>query len=293
MRESGSEISLVASDATSLNTLTVRLAGPRISLRDPTVDGGMDVGSCEPGEVNARGLVVEALCRLAGVTRLRLDVGDREDSVTSAGLPVPVVLLGGGGADTLTTGSAGDDVRGGPGEDRIDTGAGEDAVDVRDGLADQVSCGDGTDAVEADTADAVAGDCERVTRTQTSPPPGSDPAAPDRTAPRLDVGGATVQRLRRSRTIVLTATANEEGTIAASGYVEIAGVRRPVRSREVDLELAGDGVRIPVRLSRSLARRARRALRRGRRVTARLDVVATDVAGNSAASRAPRVRLAL
>ncbi len=288
VRQSGSEILLLSNDATSLNTLTVRLSDARISLRDPTVDGGLDPGSCDPRETNERGFVIEALCRLAGVTLLRLDVGDREDTVVTD-LPIPAVVSGGGGADILRTGPANDDVDGGLGLDQIDSGPGDDTVRVRDGLADSVRCGAGADRVEADTADDLAGDCETVARVATEPPAGAD--GQDRTAPRVDVGGAPVQRLRRSGRIVLTATANEAGTIAASGYLSIAGVHLPLRSKRVQLAVAGGGVRVTIRLSRAQLRRARRALRRRRRVTASLEVVATDAAGNSAAQRAGRIVL--
>jgi hypothetical protein len=46
-----------------------------------------------------------------------------------------------------------------------------------------------------------------------------------------------------------------------------------------------------VQLSRRQLREFRRAFARRRRVTVRLGVVATDLAGNSRAVRAPRIRL--
>jgi hypothetical protein len=56
--------------------------------------------------------------------------------------------------------------------------------------------------------------------------------------------------------------------------------------------LDGGGVKLRFRLSRGTRRRAQRALRRRRRVTVRLGVVATDRAGNSSETRAPVIRLA-
>ena len=55
--------------------------------------------------------------------------------------------------------------------------------------------------------------------------------------------------------------------------------------------MAGGGAELAIKLTARELREARRALRRNRRVTARLSVVATDAAGNSAAKRAPRIRL--
>jgi hypothetical protein len=101
-------------------------------------------------------------------------------------------------------------------------------------------------------------------------------------------GGAVRQRLSRIR---LLATSSEPGAISASGFVEIAGVRYPVKVARVRVSLAGEGVDLRPKLTRLQSRRARAALRRGRRVRLRLQVVATDRAGNSRSTRAPAVTL--
>ncbi|MDP9384063.1 MAG: hypothetical protein M3P50_02315, partial [Actinomycetota bacterium] len=170
VRVNGAELTSLSADATSLNTLTVRLTGSDIELRDPTVDGGMDPGSCRPGDVDRAGFIVQAFCPRDGVRLVRLDAGDREDTLT-ADIPLAVALLGGDGADKLRsgpaddtlTGDAGDDslaaaagrdtLIGGLGIDVLDGGAGDDTLRSRDGLADTVRCGDGADTVDADTAD--------------------------------------------------------------------------------------------------------------------------------------------
>lgn len=308
VRVNGAELTSLSADATSLNTLTVRLTGPDIELHDPTVDGGMDPGPCRPGDVDRSGFIVRAFCRRDGVRLVRLDVGDREDAVT-ADIPVAVALLGGGGADTLRSGpaddtlsgDAGDDTLrsaagadtliGGLGVDALDAAAGDDTLRVRDGLADTVQCGDGQDAVEADTLDEIAGDCERVSRVATPAPADDGGRSRDRTAPRVQAGGATIQRVRRSATIRVAATSSERGTLAASGFLDVGGLNLPLISRRERVPVAGGGVELRIRLSRSQARRVRRALSRRRRVIVRLRVVATDAAGNSAEKRVPRIRL--
>lgn len=310
VRVNGAEVTSLSADATSLNTLTVRLAGSDIELRDPTVDGGMDPGSCRPGDVDRAGFIVQAFCPRQGVRLVRLDAGDREDTVT-AEIPIPVALLGGEGADRLRSGpaddtlsgDAGDDtlasaggrdtLAGGLGVDVLDAGPGDDTLRVRDGLADTVRCGEGEDAVDADTLDEVAGDCERVSRTATPPPADQGGASRDRTAPRVQAGGATIQRVgRRSATVRLVATSSERGTLAASGFLDAAGLNLPLSSRRQRVAVAGGGAEIRIRLSGSQLRRVRRALARRRRVTVRLRVVATDAAGNSAETRVLRIRLA-
>ena len=45
----GGDALYLSQDATSLNTLTVRSVGNEIEFRDPTVDGGADIGPCRPG----------------------------------------------------------------------------------------------------------------------------------------------------------------------------------------------------------------------------------------------------
>jgi Ca2+-binding RTX toxin-like protein len=74
---------------------------------------------------------------------------------------------GGGGNDTL---------QGGAGNDRIDGGDGNDAISVRDGGADLVNGGAGTDSAVVDAADAVGADVESVDRPAVTPQPA--PAAP-------------------------------------------------------------------------------------------------------------------
>ena len=307
VRVIGSDALYLSQDATSLNTLTVRSVGNEIEFRDPTVDGGADIGPCRPGDIGNDGNPTQAFCPAAGVTRVRVDLADREDTATiTPGIPTEV--LGGTGADTLTTGDVADRVDGGEGNDRLATGGGNDVViaglgiddvdagpgddDVRaaDGLADAIRCGDGTDKVEVDAFDSVALDCETVTRTLTAPPEAPATAA-DKTPPKVDASAVTVQRLGRRARVRVAATSSERGTIGMSGFVDIAGLSLPLASTSKRINVAGGGAELSIKLTARELREARRALRRKRRVTARLSVVATDAAGNSAAKRAPRIRL--
>ena len=82
----------------------------------------------------------------------------------------------GAGDDTIEGGNGDDAITGGPGRDTINADAaadscnflvcrlphGNDTVNVRDGEADSVECGVGTDRVIADAADTVAPSCETV-----------------------------------------------------------------------------------------------------------------------------------
>jgi TolB protein len=73
------------------------------------------------------------------------------------------VLIGGGGNDILWGDFGGDYLKGGAGVDRFFGGYGNDLIDSRDGLTEQVYCGEGKDRVEADLRDIVH-DCEKVVR---------------------------------------------------------------------------------------------------------------------------------
>jgi Ca2+-binding RTX toxin-like protein len=187
IRPAGAVVSYLSADATSLNTLRVAVNGNRIEFRDETVDGGMDPGACTPGDLDRSGYIIQTFCALGGVQRVRIDLGEREDTATVA-LPVAATVLGGPGADRLGAGEAGDEIDGGEGNDAVSAGGGDDLISggtgadeldggpgadrlvARDGLTDVVRCGDGADVVDADTLDTVALDCENVTRTGTAAP---------------------------------------------------------------------------------------------------------------------------
>ena len=77
------------------------------------------------------------------------------------GMAGPDTITGGGADDALFGGNGDDTVTGGAGIDRIDGGEGNDAIAARDGVADRIDCGGGTDTVVADAIDTVVG-CESV-----------------------------------------------------------------------------------------------------------------------------------
>ena len=99
------------------------------------------------------------------------------DVLTTGGLPD--VVFGGVGNDTLD---------GGAGRDVLDAGAGNDTVNARDGEADTIACGDGSDTVVADAVDTVLG-CEivQLPAVVTPPPP---PAPAPTPAPVVPVTSA-------------------------------------------------------------------------------------------------------
>ena len=71
----------------------------------------------------------------------------------------PNVLVGGAGGDRIVGLGGRDLIVGGLGKDRVDAGAGSDRVSMRDATVDQVGCGDGRDAADADRRDKLSA-CE-------------------------------------------------------------------------------------------------------------------------------------
>lgn len=61
----------------------------------------------------------------------------------------------------------------------VDLGDGDDQAFVRNGTADEVHCGAGTDSVVADPGDSVAADCESVATGDDAPPEPVAPGADD------------------------------------------------------------------------------------------------------------------
>lgn len=91
----------------------------------------------------------------------RLD-GDEGDDLLE-GQEGDDILRGGGGIDDVFAGDDDDVVEGGTGEDSLYGGEGNDTLRSRDGRADYLDCGPGSDKVTADkTIDTIDSSCETV-----------------------------------------------------------------------------------------------------------------------------------
>jgi len=97
------------------------------------------------------------------------DLGEGADTLAAAGATAPVSVAGGPNNDILEGGAAADVLAGGDGNDTL-TGlggiddyfgeAGDDTVEARDGAAERIACGAGTDQARNDFTDIIA-ECER------------------------------------------------------------------------------------------------------------------------------------
>jgi hypothetical protein len=157
-------------------------------------------------------------------------------------------------------------------------GDGDDTIDARNGYADKIGCGPGTDSVLADPADVVAPDCESVDRSAPAAPtsdtsdqgttPGIDPNAslplptiPAQTATVTPGGIALVQVAcpadagRCSGTAALVIQAGRRDRVAA------AARRRRTAALGSSAFTAAGGTKAVVRVR--LNRRGRRMAKRG------------------------------
>jgi hypothetical protein len=112
-------------------------------------------------------------------------------------------------------------------------------------------------------------------------PPGPPPPAPDTTAPKLLLGGATRQRFLRGRAIYVYVKCDEVCTVTASGRIAALQVAKALRTASTKLTLK-PGVRTKIKLPITARTRAiiNRQLRRGARVMVRVSLTATDASGN-------------
>ena len=328
---SAGELTFLNEDAGVANKLTVTLVSQGIRYYDPSDPYGISTfptPPCSPGQVNSQGNPIEIFCTPASVKTATIDLGPNTDTLDYHLDKVPASVSGNTGADHMTTGGANDlvtgdqgndyidggagddelrgddgndELHGGDGADKlygdagadvIDGGAGDDTISVSDGLADTVTCGAGTDTVDADTVDKVAGDCEKVTTQFVAPPAGGAPPADDHKAPSLRAGGSTLQRITlRHRRIRVDATTSEAGLIQITGFVAAGGVNDRLKPSQAKIMVAGGGAELSLGFSRAQVRRVLAGLRRHRSARVRVTVSAVDAAGNTSRPKHFWIRL--
>jgi RTX calcium-binding nonapeptide repeat (4 copies) len=199
-------------------------------------------------------------------------------------------VVGGSAGDTLTGSAEADGLFGGAGPDTLEGRGGADVIDgeadndtilARDGAVDDIDCGAGTDTATVDSADKVVA-CETVS-TPPPPPPPPPPLPPgDLTAPALQLGGARVQRVLRQRGVrVVAACPIEACTATAKGRIVIRGSSKRFKLRPATKQIAqGAKATLELTLRKTTLTAIRRALKQGKKVSAKLAVTAKDAYGN-------------
>ena len=130
------------------NVITVTPGpGPNFTVRDTGATMHPEAG-CSPSNTPSA-----AECPSSAITRIEVDAGDLNDSVSIIGTSLPTVLSGGGGDDSLTGGDGPDTLRAQDGRDALNGGGSDDTLNG--GLGpDTLAGGSGT----SDTADYGEGE---------------------------------------------------------------------------------------------------------------------------------------
>jgi hypothetical protein len=187
-------------------------------------------------------------------------------------------LFGGAGSDSITGGDGDDALDGGPGHDTFSADAGNDIVRARDAENDSVACGAGTDAVESDTADSLAGDCERAS---TEPITGGNPTLErmPRYA-RLSRGGFV--RIKISCPASAVGGCSGRITVDVLGGARASAAAASARSRGKRFSLkAGETKTTKVKISRN----GRRRVLKKKRAKCRVSVHARSAGGRQVTVR--------
>jgi hypothetical protein len=226
-------------------TDTVTYAGP--TAVKVTLDGAANDGA--PGEADK----VESVESVVGSS-----AGDE--------------LTGSAGAETLAGGGGADEIVGGDGADTLRGEAGNDLIDARDGVADSVKCGSGSDEVIADLLDVVEKvplltlgqfdtGCETVGR-----------FAVDDGPPGRAVGRRIV--ITKARRLSITVLCPRRARVACRGRLRVLGAGRSSRTLAT--------ARYSIRLGRSRRVHLRLTARRAARLRAkRIAIVVTREQGVS------------
>lgn len=222
--------------------------------------------------------------------------GDGDDQLAAGG--GDDIVDGGADEDTIEAGGGNDTIDGGPGMDNVSADGyvgwedGNDVIAIRDGESDAAQCGLGADRVTADHIDVIDGaDCEFVDLPALVPAPPAPPVLPapaDTTPPALTLSDNKLTLDRRGVVRVhVTCPAGE--TAGCAGAVRLRSAKKikaTRRARPAILALgnkaysAAAGTTVTVAVKPSA--KARRAVRRARRLKVKLTVTARDEAHNTA-----------
>ncbi|HEX8120109.1 MAG TPA: hypothetical protein VF549_02480 [Solirubrobacteraceae bacterium] len=296
IRMDGDSIVYSAKDTTSASRVTATVDDAHVRITDTTVDGGIDPGRCDPQNVDDRGYIVDVLCPRAASTRLLVDVGPRDDEVevreAPGAAPIRTELLAGTGNDRVVGGGGPDRIDGDAGNDQLDGRGGDDELIARDGTVEVVGCGAGADRAFLDVADVADASCESVERGD-APPPAEEPPPPprDATPPKIDPRAPDRAGFARRRSLSVQAGVDEKAGLSASATVRVGGKRIRLVSPQQRAETPGELIRLTLRAAPKATRALLKAVRSRRWVYAVVTIVAIDDAGNSAATRLPRIRL--
>jgi plastocyanin len=106
----------------------------------------------------------------------------------------------------------------------------------------------------------------------------------DKIAPAVKALGRRTQHVLRQRAVLLGVQVSEASTLTASGTIAVPG-GRAIKLSRARRQVGAGATSLKLKLSGKRLAAVRRALRRHRRLTARLTVTARDAAGNAGSAR--------
>jgi Ca2+-binding RTX toxin-like protein len=211
------------------------------------------------------------------------------DAASPTGLATRTALTldGGAGNDALFGGDGNDTITGGAGSDVLDGQTGNDQLKARDKDNDLVRGGAGTDSAQTDelTVDSVNG----VEQIDATPAPVQPPADNVAQLPRLGKATVTGKDNALTAKVPVSCPATEKGgcrttlTLETAKAARIGGLRAVVVLGSKSVRLAAGGkTTASIRIARGAAALAQRG-----KLPAKIRIVSSDSAGNTATRTVP------
>jgi hypothetical protein len=116
---------------------------------------------------------------------------------------------------------------------------------------------------------------------------------PDRIAPNLALDAKRKQKIKRRRSVKLTALSDEPGRLDLTAVITKGGAEKELFAPDpqtAGLE-AGSPAKLELKLTRRQARRCRRLIEDGKRIEVQVGGIATDAAGNPSPRAESEIRL--
>lgn len=106
-------------------------------------------------------------------------------------------------------------------------------------------------------------------------------ACPDKTKPIASLTGSTSQNFVKQKAVIVTAQANEAGSLAATGTLTVPGASKAYKLVPASAAVSANSqVKLVLKISNKVRRKIRKALRKRRKVRATVGVTARDAVGN-------------
>jgi hypothetical protein len=116
-------------------------------------------------------------------------------------------------------------------------------------------------------------------------------ACPDRTAPTTTLSGSSKQNFLKQKAVIVTALANEAGTVNATGTINLPGASKTLKLKAASASAAANAkTKLKLKIPKKALKAVRKALRHGKRVKATVTVIERDAAGNPSAPAKKTVR---